>query len=164
MGNFFSCFSSLNAAKEDPSRRSSSECWRKTCTREQVDVDYHCETNEQQFLGSKQRSENKYSAGQQFMSLDIVWSTLEKMSALVVRTVSWIKLCPSVNACLFHFRRRNVFSKNMSYSKSSHFGILYCFVTSLMMQRLLNMQKSKRENYDKKPLHLLWIIQVKRYL
>ena len=89
---------------------------------------------------------------------------IEKMSALVVRTVSWIKLCPSVNACLFHFRRRNVFSKNMSYSKSSRFGFLYCFVTSLMMQRLLNMQKSKRENYDKKPLHLLWIIQVKRYL
>ena len=93
--------------------------------------------------------DNKYSAGQQFMSLDIVWCTLEKMSALVVRTVSWIKLCPSVNACLFHFRRRNVFSKNMSYSKSSRFGFLYCYVTSLMMQRLLNMQKSKRENYDK---------------
>ena len=93
--------------------------------------------------------DNKYSADQQFMSPDIVWSTLDKMSALVVRTVSWIKLCPSVNACLFHFRRRNVFSKNMSYSKSPRFGFLYCFVTSLMMQRLLNMQKSKRENYDK---------------
>ena len=89
--------------------------------------------------------DNKYSAGQQFMSLDIVRSTLDKMSALVVRTVSWIKLCPSVNACLFHFRRRNVFSKNMSYSKSSRFGILYCFVTSLMMQRLLNMQKFNEE-------------------
>ena len=89
--------------------------------------------------------DNKYSAGQQFMSLDIVWSTLDKMSALVVRTVSWIKLCPSVNACLFHFRRRNVFSKNMSYSKSPGFGILYCFVMSLMMQRLLIMQKSNEE-------------------
>ena len=48
----------------------------KKCTREQVDVDCHCKTNEQKFLGSEQRSENKYSSGQEFMSLDIVWSTI----------------------------------------------------------------------------------------